>query len=66
MYASCPGQNHSEKKKKISQKKEKSPQVTCLDFTYVSIYENVIFLHYRNEIGQNSPRSLFLDAFIKR
>ena len=48
MYTSCPGQNQSEKRK--------NPQVTRLECTYVSIYENVIFLHYRNEDGQNYPK----------
>ena len=51
---------------KISQKTaKKALGYTFTLFTYVNVHENVIFLYERKGNGQNYPKSLFLNAFIK-
>ena len=56
MYTSCLSQNQSETAKTLG--------YTFSFFTYVNIYESVIFLYYRKGNGQNYLKSLFLNAFI--
>ena len=56
MHTSCPCQNQSENSKNL--------KLHVQLFTYVDIYENVIFLYYRKRNRKNYPKSLFLNAFI--